>query len=98
MSKVKARVALLALLLPLLLNATSILRNDILNNAASKYVEQIGDELFAKTGVHGYVIATNEQQAICDADLRTQCDHYSQIPKKGKSRYYSILQNSCFYV
>jgi len=60
MSKVKARVALLALLLPLLLNATSILRNDILNNAASKYVEQIGDELFAKTGVHGYVIATNE--------------------------------------
>ena len=60
MNKVKARVTLLALLLPLLLNATSILRNDILNNAASKYVEQIGDELFAKTGVHGYVVATNE--------------------------------------
>ncbi len=60
MNKVKAGFALLALLLPLLLNATSILRNDILNNAASQYVEQIGDELFAKTGVHGYVIATNE--------------------------------------
>ncbi len=60
MNKVKARFALLALLLPLLLNATTILRNDILNTAASNYIEQMGDELFTKTGVHGYVIATNE--------------------------------------
>ena len=60
MNKVKAGFALLALLLPLLLNATTILRNDILNDTASKYIEQIGDELSEKTGVHGYVIATNE--------------------------------------
>ncbi len=60
MNKVKAGFALLALLLPLLLNATSLLKNDLLNKAASDYIEQIGDELFAKTGVHGYVIATNE--------------------------------------
>ena len=60
MNKVKARFALLALLLPLLLNATTLLRNDLLNDAASKYIEQIGNELSEKTGVHGYVIATNE--------------------------------------
>ena len=60
MIKAKAGFALLALLLPLLLNATSILKNDILNDPASKYIEQMGSELFEKTGVHGYVIATNE--------------------------------------
>ena len=60
MTKAKAGFALLALLLPLLLNATSILKNDILNDAASKYIEQMGKELVAKTGVHGYVVATNE--------------------------------------
>jgi hypothetical protein len=61
MNKVKAGFALLALLLPLLLNATSILRNDILNKAAASFIEQIGEELYAKTGIHGYVVATNEQ-------------------------------------
>jgi len=60
MIKAKARFALLALLLPLLLNATSILKNDILNEPASKYIEEMGTELFEKTGIHGYVIATNE--------------------------------------
>ncbi|QOR61733.1 hypothetical protein ACM66Z_09935 [Sulfurovum sp. ST-21] len=60
MIKAAARLSLLALLLPLLLNATSILKNDILNESASKYIEQMGSELFEKTGVHGYIVATNE--------------------------------------
>jgi len=55
-----ARFALLALSLPLLLNATTLLKNDILNDAASKYIERMGKELVEKTGVHGYVVATNE--------------------------------------
>lgn len=60
MNKVRAGLALLALCLPLFLNATTLLKNDILNQAASKYIEEMGSELLAKTGVHGYVIATNE--------------------------------------
>ena len=60
MNKVRAGLALLALSLPLLLNATALLKNDILNQAASKYIEEMGSELLTKTGVHGYVIATNE--------------------------------------
>jgi len=60
MIKAKARVTLLALLLPLLLNATHILRDDILNPKASSLVEKMADELLQKTGVNGYVVATNE--------------------------------------
>jgi len=60
MTKAAARFALLALLLPLLLNATSLLKNDLLNEAASQYIEKMGKELSEKTGVHAYVVATNE--------------------------------------
>ncbi len=61
MNKVRAGLALLALCLPLLLNAQShFLRNDLLNKAASEYVDRMGDELLAKTGIHLYVITTNE--------------------------------------
>jgi len=60
MIKAAARFSLLALCLPLLLNATSILKNDLLNDAASKYIEQMGKELVERTGVHGYIVATNE--------------------------------------
>ena len=60
MHKVKAGFALLALLLPLLLNATHILKNDLLNIKASKLIDEMGDELFTKTGVNAYVMATNE--------------------------------------
>ena len=60
MSKAKVRFALLALLLPLLLNATHILKDDILNPEASKLVEEMADELLQKTGINGYVVATNE--------------------------------------
>ncbi len=60
MIKVQVRVTLLALLLPLLLNATPILKDDLLRPEASKLIEQMADELFSKTGIHGYVVATNE--------------------------------------
>jgi hypothetical protein len=60
MFKAQVRFALLALLLPLLLNATHILKDDLLIPEVSKLIEQMGDELFSKTGMNGYVIATNE--------------------------------------
>lgn len=60
MFKVKVRFALLALLLPLLLNATHILKDDILKPEASKLIEEMADELLSKTKINGYVIATNE--------------------------------------
>jgi hypothetical protein len=60
MLRTKARFALLALLLPLLLNAATFLRNDLLNKAAVDFTEKISSELTQKTGVHAYVIATNE--------------------------------------
>lgn len=60
MFKVKVRATLLALALPLLLNATHVLKDDILKLEASKLINEMGDELFSKTGINGYVIATNE--------------------------------------
>jgi len=60
MFKVQVRFTLLALLLPLLLNATPILKNDLLNPEASKLIEEMGNELFEKTDINGYVVATNE--------------------------------------
>ncbi len=56
----RARVALLAWLLPFLLHATVILKNDLLNKQASEFIERIGKELVEKTGVHVYLVATNE--------------------------------------
>ena len=63
MNKAKVRVTLLALLLPLLLNATQILRNDLLKLEAVKLIEKMGTELKIKTGINAYVIATNEHFA-----------------------------------
>lgn len=60
MIKAKVRATLLALALPLLLNATHILKDDILKIEASQLINEMGDELFSKTGISGYVIATNE--------------------------------------
>jgi hypothetical protein len=60
MFKAKVRATLLALAFPLLLNATHILKDDILKIEASQLINEIGDELFSKTGINGYVIATNE--------------------------------------
>jgi hypothetical protein len=60
MNKARVRVTLLALFLPLLLNATHILRNDLLKIEAVQLIEIMGTELREKTGVHAYLIATNE--------------------------------------
>jgi len=60
MFKVQVRFALLALLLPLLLNATHILKNDILKPEAATLIESMADELVSKTGINGYVVASNE--------------------------------------
>lgn len=60
-SLAKRGLAILAcLLIPHLLNATHILRNDLLKLEAVQLIEEIGDELKEKTGVNAYVIATNE--------------------------------------
>ena len=60
MTKARVGFTLLAFLLPLLLNANYFIKNDLLTPKASKIIEEIGDELSEKTGVHIYVIATNE--------------------------------------
>ncbi|WP_309496325.1 hypothetical protein [Sulfurovum sp.] len=60
MIKAIVRATLLALFLPLLLNATFTLKNDLLKLEAVQIIEKIGTELQAKTGIHAYVIATNE--------------------------------------
>jgi len=64
MNKAKVRASLLAILalwlLPLLLNATQLLRNDLLKLEAVQLINGMGEELQAKTGVNAYVIATNE--------------------------------------
>jgi hypothetical protein len=60
MFKVQVRFFLLALIFPLLLNATQLLRNDLLNLQAAKLLDEIGTELKEKTDVNAYAIATNE--------------------------------------
>ncbi len=45
---------------PLLLNATQVLKNDLLKIEAVQFIDVIGKELQAKTGVNAYVIASNE--------------------------------------
>lgn len=64
MFKIQVRATLLALFLPLLLNAAHILKNDILKIEVSKLIEEMGNELLKKTGVNGYVIASNEHFPI----------------------------------
>ena len=64
MTKAKVRASLLAVLalwmLPLLLNATQLLRNDLLKLEAVQLINEMGEELQVKTGINAYVIATNE--------------------------------------
>jgi len=60
MYKVKAGISLLALFLPLLLNANYILKNNLLNHKAEAYVEKMAEELHDKTGLSAYLVATNE--------------------------------------
>jgi len=60
MIKATVRATLLALLTPLLLNATHVLKNDLLKLEAVKLIDDMGTELHEKTGVSAYVMATNE--------------------------------------
>jgi hypothetical protein len=55
------KAILFAFLSPLLLHASYILKNDTLHNPkAIKLIETMGDELVQKTGVHAYILTTNE--------------------------------------
>ncbi len=60
MFRVQVRFFLLALIFPLFINATYILKNDLLNHKATKLLNEIGTELKEKTKVDAYVVATNE--------------------------------------
>ncbi|SFV67777.1 membrane protein [hydrothermal vent metagenome] len=86
MIKAKVRFSLLALLLPLLLNASHILKNDLLNPQASKLIENMGNELAEKTDIHGYVIATNENFPV-KFNLVT----YSKKYEDNMSKPYVVL-------
>ncbi len=86
MFKAKVRFALLALLLPLLLNATHILKDDILNPEASKLIEEMADELFSKTGIHEYLVATNE-----DFPERFNLVAYSKKHEANLSKPYVLM-------
>ena len=59
MLKARVGISLLAFLLPLLLNSTNFIKNDLLTPKASKIIEDIGDELTSKTEIYTYVLATN---------------------------------------
>jgi len=64
-SKASFLLAVLALaMLPLLLNATQLstklLRNDLLKIEVVQLIDKMGEELYTKTGVNAYAIATNE--------------------------------------
>lgn len=57
----QVRFALLVVLLPLLLNASSfVLKDELLKPQASALIDTMAGELLEKTGMHGYVVATNE--------------------------------------
>lgn len=86
MFKVKVRATLLALALPLLLNATHILKDDILKIEASQLINEMGDELFSKTGINGYVIATNE-----DFPVGFNLVEYSKKYEKSMSKPYVLF-------
>lgn len=60
MIKAIVRATLLAFALPLLLNASHILKNDILKVEVTELIDKMGNELLAKTDVSVYVVATNE--------------------------------------
>ena len=59
MLKARVGIPLLAFLLPLLLNSTNFIKNDLLTPKASVIIEDIGNELTSKTGIYAYVLATN---------------------------------------
>jgi len=60
MIKAIIKAVLILSLLPFLLDAQTVLRNDLLKIEAQKRIEQMGQEVTQKTGVTVYLIATNE--------------------------------------
>ena len=54
------RAIFLALLFPLLLNASHILKNDTLSPKAIELIDKMGNELATKTAINAYVLTTNE--------------------------------------
>ncbi len=57
-----SRAILLVLLFPLTIHASYILKNDTLHNPkAIELIEKMGDELVKKTGIHAYILTTNEK-------------------------------------
>jgi hypothetical protein len=60
MKQARVGFSLLAMLLPLLLNASYFIKNDLIIPGAATKIEEIGSELSSKTGINAYVIATNE--------------------------------------
>ena len=56
-----ARVTLLALLLTFSLQAHYLLNDHLISPKAGDVIEKIGSELQAKTGIHAYVIASNDR-------------------------------------
>jgi len=60
MFKLQIRAILLALFVPLLLSANHVLTDEILKPEASKLINTMGLELSSKTGIHSYVLPTNE--------------------------------------
>ncbi len=64
MSKVLARVTLLALLLSISISAKFLLNDYIVTPKAATVIKTMSKELTTKTGIHAYVVATKEKFAI----------------------------------
>ena len=60
MIKAMIKAVLILSILPFLLDAQPVLRNDLLKLEAQKRIVEMGQELQEKTGVNVYLIATNE--------------------------------------
>ncbi len=59
--KAKARSALLMLLLSCFLNAKFLFNDHLISPKAADYIEKMGNELKAKTGINAYLITTNSE-------------------------------------
>lgn len=86
MFKIQVRVTLLALIVPLFLCSSPILKNDILKLEAVKIIEDMGNELFTKTGIHGYVIASNAH-----FDVGFNLVEYSKTYEQNMSKPYVLF-------
>jgi hypothetical protein len=72
-----ARVTLLALLLTFSLSANYLINDHLISPKAGEVIERIGSELEEKTGLHGYVIASNDR-------LEKRANLYEYVKKYHK--------------